>query len=253
MPLKPHLMILGSHHMANPGRDRANMQADDVLAPKRQQEITVLVAALAAFNPTKIAVEVAFKWNEQLNAEYRKYVDEERPLGRGEAEQIGFRLARQLGHERIYGVDWNEAPAAPRDAWDYDAFAKRAGDETRLRDIEAQFVERTKRLEERLTSAHLMDFYYDMNLPETLRQENRTYFDIAQIGSDHDYVGANWVQHWYGRNLKIFVNLTRITESSSDRILVLYGAGHAWPLNQILVDSGTYEMVSPLQYLRRST
>jgi hypothetical protein len=43
--------------MANPGRDIFNMQADDVLSPKRQQEIAQIVEVLKKFQPTKIAVE----------------------------------------------------------------------------------------------------------------------------------------------------------------------------------------------------
>ena len=43
--------------MANPGHDIHNMQADDVLAAKRQQEIAQLIAVLKKFNPTKVAIE----------------------------------------------------------------------------------------------------------------------------------------------------------------------------------------------------
>ena len=43
--------------MSNPGHDTFNMQADDVLAPKRQAEIAEVIAALKNFHPTKVAVE----------------------------------------------------------------------------------------------------------------------------------------------------------------------------------------------------
>jgi hypothetical protein len=36
---RPEILVLGTYHMANPGHDIHNMQADDVLSPKRQQEI----------------------------------------------------------------------------------------------------------------------------------------------------------------------------------------------------------------------
>src|ERR1035438_8610935 len=39
---KPQVMVLGTYHMANPGRDIYNMQADDVRSPKRQQELAQL-------------------------------------------------------------------------------------------------------------------------------------------------------------------------------------------------------------------
>ena len=46
---RAEILVLGTYHMANPGRDIFNTQADDVLAAKRQKEIatdkTDLVAA----------------------------------------------------------------------------------------------------------------------------------------------------------------------------------------------------------------
>src|SRR5580698_10721136 len=54
---RPEILVLGTYHMANPGRDVYNMQADDVLSPKRQQEIAELLEVLKKFRPTKIAIE----------------------------------------------------------------------------------------------------------------------------------------------------------------------------------------------------
>src|SRR5437867_12175399 len=56
---RAEVLVLGVYHMANPARDVFDMQADDVLAPQRQQEIAELAAVLKKFQPTKIAVEAA--------------------------------------------------------------------------------------------------------------------------------------------------------------------------------------------------
>lgn len=40
---KAKIMVLGSYHMANPGADVFNMQADDVLSTHRQKEMEELV------------------------------------------------------------------------------------------------------------------------------------------------------------------------------------------------------------------
>ena len=56
---RAEVLVLGVYHMANPGRDIFNMHVDDVLAPKRQQEIAELAAVLKKFQPTKIAVVTA--------------------------------------------------------------------------------------------------------------------------------------------------------------------------------------------------
>src|SRR6266545_1871452 len=54
---KPEVLVVGVYHMSNPGRDVFNMKADDVLAPKRQREITELIEVLKKFQPTKVAIE----------------------------------------------------------------------------------------------------------------------------------------------------------------------------------------------------
>jgi hypothetical protein len=55
--MRAEVLVLGVYHMANPGHDIFNMDADDVLSPKRQLEIAELAAVLKKFKPTKIAVE----------------------------------------------------------------------------------------------------------------------------------------------------------------------------------------------------
>src|SRR2546426_6750864 len=57
VPARAEVLVLGVYHMSNPGHDIFNMQADDVLAPKRQAEITQVMAALKKIQPTKIAPE----------------------------------------------------------------------------------------------------------------------------------------------------------------------------------------------------
>ena len=41
---KAHVLVLGTFHMANPGRDIFNLKVDDVLTEKRQKEIAETVA-----------------------------------------------------------------------------------------------------------------------------------------------------------------------------------------------------------------
>ena len=49
--------------------------------------------------------------------------------------------------------------------------------------------------------------------------------------------------------MKIYVNLTRITESADDRILLIIGGGHVYLIQQFLEESGDYIIESPLKYL----
>jgi hypothetical protein len=95
------VLVLGVYHMANRGRDIFNMKADDVLAPNRQAEIAQLIEVLKRFRPTRIAVERDV-WDERIARDRADYVAGKHELTRNEIEQIGFRLARELGHESVY-------------------------------------------------------------------------------------------------------------------------------------------------------
>ena len=101
---KTQLMLLGSYHMSNPGADQFNLESDDVLLPKRQAEIEDVVKKLAEFKPTKIAIEAPFGDSATL-ARYQNYLAGTHELRRSEEEQIGFRLAKMLGHQSIYPID----------------------------------------------------------------------------------------------------------------------------------------------------
>ena len=267
MTKKPTIMILGSSHLANPGADAFNFRMDDVLAPKRQREIEQLVAQLKSFRPTKIALEADERFDSEINTNYRGYLEGTYELKRGEGDQIGFRLAKQMGHPKLYGVDyWPEQnPFFPddfdSDLIDVDKFAKAHNQEHLLPSIEdlaAPDAKITRQEEdgrvwiESGKYVPIVDMYIQHNEPEGIRSDHQLYLrKIARIGLGDQYPGANWVAHsWYARNLKIFVNLTRITESVDDRILLIIGAGHVFLVQQFLEDSGDYIVESPLKYLK---
>ena len=87
---RPEILVLGTYHMANPGHDIHNMQADDVLSSKRQREIAQLIEILKKFHPTKIAIE-AEVGSKQAQQEYSDYLAGKYTLTRDETDQIGYR------------------------------------------------------------------------------------------------------------------------------------------------------------------
>ena len=257
MTQKPTIMILGSGHLANPGMDSFNYKMDDVLAPKRQQEIEQLVTQLRAFQPTKIALEADPSRAPKVNASYRDYLKGTYELQRNEGDQIGYRLAKQMGHPKVYCVDywddWYKAFPIDTDKIDYDTFAKEHNVDYRLKSAPTegkitQDKDGTVWIEPEKYEP-IIDMYIRLNQPEGRLADHQGYLRIARIGLGREYPGANWVWYWYERNLKTFVHLTRITESADDRILLIIGAGHVYLIQQFLEDSGDYIVESPLKYL----
>ncbi len=255
--MKPTIMVLGSGHLSNPGMDSFNYKMDDVRAPKRQCEIQQLVTQLKAYQPTKIALEADPSRDAKVNASYRDYLGGTYELQRNEGDQIGYRLAKQMGHPKLYCVDywddWYKAFPVDDDKVDYDTFAKTHNMDYLL-DPEPTEGKITQDKDgtiwiEAETYEPIVDMYIRINRPEGRLADHQGYLRTARIGLGSEYPGANWVWYWYERNLKIFVNLTRITESADDRILLIIGAGHVYLVQQFLEESGNYIVESPLKYL----
>lgn len=244
---RPALMVLGVPHFANPGRDLVNRRVEDVLAEPRQREIESLVSQLAAFKPTVIAVEWPADKQAALDDRYRAYREGKYVLGRHEIDQVGLRLAARLGLGHVVAADWNLAGPGDADSYDWPAYASSSGQQTVLDAI----VDPTRTLGDTpLGNLTIGGWLRRMNEPETLAASHRNYFDIAVIGDAKAQPGAAWVGHWYARNLRIFATLSGLVNNRDDRVLAIYGAGHAYLLNQFSSESGAFEVVPVSQWLK---
>lgn len=95
---KARVLVLGVFHMANPGRDMFNLQVDDVLAPKRQKELSELAETLKKFQPTKIALESPVG-GEKIRKQYNDYLAGNYSLTRSEGPcGQGIRAQTDLWH-----------------------------------------------------------------------------------------------------------------------------------------------------------
>ena len=242
-------LFLGSYHMANHNRDVHNTHADDVLAAKRQQEITEVAKLLERYRPTKIMVEADPSSQAKLDAEFAASCKGDRPLGRDEIEQVGYRVACDLGLSGVIGVNWNElGPISDEASVDYAAAIERHGQQQqRARDM-ATGNAQAARDQAVLDHGSIGDMLRHLNSPEWLAANARAYFHIGLYGTADDPAGANWMMLWFGRNQMIFNNIVRHTESG-DRVLVVYGAGHGNLLRQFAAGSGFYRLEDTERWL----
>jgi len=237
------ILILGTYHFANPGRDIVKTEVTDILSPASQDQVGRVVDALARFRPTKIAIERLPAAAGQVDSVYAAYRHGTHSLSRSETQQLGFRLAARLGHRRLYPIDHGgefpfEAMMQYAQAHDT-AFVRFVGQELARITAEADRQQRDNSVGEILRQ---------MNDPETLAGGHGTYVRFAQVGAADTYVGADLLAKWYERNIRIFANLQRLVEPG-DRILVLYGAGHAPILRELVTYHPAMILVDPLPYL----
>jgi hypothetical protein len=228
---KPEVLVLGTYHMANPGRDLFNMKADDVLAAKRQAEIAELIAVLKKFQPTKVAIES--DPNGPRVGQYADYLAGKRVLTSNEIEQIGFRLAKEMGHKAIYPVDVDGDFPFPRVV----NYAKGSGRSKDLDAIMGEIGIMVKAQDEYLASHTILETLLYMNADAKVADDMGFYYRESHFGEPGDWPGADLVSDWFRRNMRIYTNLTQLVDSPNERILVIYGNGHlGWLRNNVASD-----------------
>ncbi|MGE8206998.1 DUF5694 domain-containing protein [Heyndrickxia sp. NPDC080065] len=241
-------LLLGTYHMSNPGLDIHNAKADDVLAPKRQQELKEVVERLKLFNPTKVAIEALVDSNEALNKDYHSYLSGDFTLTANEIHQLGFRTAAELGHERIYPVDWNEwtGGISLGDVYDY---AKLHLPEM-YKHFNSVGEENIDGFQKAQSVNTIRELLLECNNHNGMQRDlEKYYMNIARVGDGKNNIGVDWLcNYWYRRNMIIYTNISRIS-STEDRILVIYGAGHMHLLTQFMKESGIFSLEPVEKYL----
>jgi hypothetical protein len=212
--------------MANPGHDIFNMAADDPLAPGRQREIAELAEALRKFKPTKIAVE--HDSQTKLSARYEKYLAGSYVLTANETDQIGLRLAKELGHGTIYAVDADGDFPFQRVV----NFAKATGQSARLDAMMGEVGEIVKAQGQFLKNHTVLQTLLYMNSDAKVAQDVGFYYLEARYGEPGDYAGPDLLAEWYRRNVRIYNNVAKLIASPDDHVLVIFGAGHLGWLRQ---------------------
>ena len=255
---KAKAIILGVFHFSNPGLDSyKEIFSFDILEDKRQKELDILLDKIAKYKPTKILIESnRIKSDSILNVLYQNYLIGKYDISnkRSEDFQLGFKLAKKLGHTRIYASDANAEWFGDSLDWDnYDAvtYLKSRGqyEKSHRYDYESFF-----RLSDSLKSVQsLMDYFIMTNNPQNRLKDHQAYLTETILeGAGDNYVGADAVARWYRRNLRIFANAYDLTDfDKEDRLLLIYGAGHVWQLRQLFIDSPDYEYIEVNEYLSK--
>ena len=220
-PARAEVLVLGVYHMSNPGHDIFNMQADDVLVPKRQAEIAQVIAALKKFHPTKIAVE-ADVFGDRIPKRYAEYLAAKYELSRNEIDQIGLRLAKELGHKTVYPVDVDGEFPFQRIV----NYAKASGRSKELDAMMGEIGGMVKAQNAYLASHTVLETLLYMNADTKIAEDMGFYYRQAHFGEPYDWAGADLIADWFRRNIRIYSNVVHIVDSPEDRVLVIFGAGH---------------------------
>lgn len=240
------VMVLGSYHFGNPGQDIVNTQVDDVLSPRRQAELLALTRQLARFRPTKLMVErEADQFPGQQLPAYAAWRAGQRREVRNEVEQVGYRLAEQLGHEAVYGVDADGD--FPFEA--VQNFAKQHGQEAQLQAQLDALQRRNKAVEQSLAHASISQLLAAFNRPQAILADHQFNSIALRYGRAAEQPGAELYGQWALRNARICARIVQLSQPG-DRLLVLFGAGHSYWLRQCVQEQPGWRLVEALPYLQ---
>jgi hypothetical protein len=252
-PAPIEIMILGTYHMGNPGRDVVNMEADDVTRPQRQAELRAVVDSLARWQPTRVLVEAERPAPFTLDR-YRSFRLEDLATNRNEIAQIGYRLARQLGHQEVYAFDESGGEGEP-EYFQFGRIQAWATEHGRGQMIESMLAYFRNSVAEdgRAQSSHnIAQLLLRQNDPERDRRNHALgHYTFLSLGDADNQVGAEFNSYWYMRNAKMFAKIALIAQPG-DRVLVLVGAGHRYWLTHFADLTPGFVQVDPRPWLQRA-
>ena len=244
------VLLLGTHHMANPGQDLVNAEAEDVTTPRHQAELEALAARLAEFAPTVIAVEREPDEPSLIDPVYETFTREDLKTNRNERAQIGYRLASDLGLEHVYAVDVGEGEIPFFPFEDVQAYEEKYGPEGKIEELVGWIsteMEEFSDMQDTATISELLAWQNDAD--RATEQHQLFYYGLMDMANSEAQPGARLNYGWYARNALIFANVTRVAKPG-DRVLLIYGAGHNYWLRHFLQNTPGFEYVDPLPYLR---
>ena len=253
-PQRPvQVMVLGSYHFGNPGRDKVNAHVDDVTTPQRQHELEALADAIAEFKPTRVMVEAQRPGPTYDVTDFATFTPSLLKTDRDERIQIGYRIAERAGLRSVQGIDEQPDKSEP----DYfpigrvEAYAKAHGQKAYL-DAAFATVQASARMfeaEQATTSIPRMLIRY--NDPSTPMGGQDSYYSLLRLGDGNEQPGADLNAMWYLRNAKIFAKLINVAKPG-DRVLVVYGAGHGYWLRHFASTTPGYSSIDVRPYLEKA-
>ncbi len=247
------VMVLGAYHFGNPGLDINNVKADSVLTPARQQQLQRVAAALAAFRPTHVMVEMQSEAPDLGVAEFTRFGDAMLASEANEIVQIGYRTARLAGLKTVNGIDERPKAGEP-DYFPFDKVqeaAEKFGQTAALDATNVPVKLWLKGFEAAQKTRSVGQLLVMMNTPGTAVYGMDSYYGILTIGDHDNQAGADLNAAWYLRNAKIFGKLMSLVKPG-DRVLVVYGGGHGYWLRHFARETPGFRNVDVLPYLAKA-
>jgi hypothetical protein len=238
---KKQILVIGTFHFSNPGRDVTKVKTFNVMSERSQQELENISNRIKDFGPDKIFVEWNHEQQPALDAYYKRDTDSLLKENTNEIVQLALRSAKKLKHKTLYAIDYNNA------LFPYDSLIEAmqyAGQQEMIALDDIRRKEYESGQNKKITSYTLTELLLDINSPEEDNENLGWYITFANRGGNKDsFAGAYLVSEWYRRNIYMYSQLQKITSAEDDKVMVLLGAGHTALLRDLIRHDATFEIV----------
>jgi len=245
------IFLLGTFHF--------NQDSTDFFTEDSQRQLRILNENLMNFAPGAVCVETPTQAQGILDVAYSALPIEifddyetmrnsivgkaflfgkERVLSyQNETVQIGIRLAKSLGLDKIHAID--EVLELP---------GFEIPEELKPKHEQHMNWMNNDKIAPTSTHGTLYDKITFLNQDEWSYRNHQLYINNNVVGAGNTHEGANYFGEWYKRNLRIFANLQKLCETHK-RIFSVYGAGHLYILRELINACEYMELVDWREYL----
>lgn len=238
------VMVVGTFHFDYPGLDVQKTLKEneiDVLKEPKKSELTDLVEYIKKFRPNKIAIEAFPNWN--ATDKFKKYKTGEFRDKRDERYQLAMRIADDLRLDTLYSIDsWSMSEDLLKIDSTYMENLYEGFDFQSMDPYEKYAKNWLDEKDKLAVDMHLLDYFKLTNSRESHEYGYGLYL-IGDFKLDNERGADILSSWWYNRNVRIFRKLQTITENENDRILMIFGNGHAAVLRQLIECSPEYEFI----------
>jgi hypothetical protein len=223
------VMLFGTFHFQDAGEDVVKNKDVDIFTPESQEYLLGLTQRLAEFKPTRVLLEYNPDNDEKINEQYREYLAGNFELPANEIFQLGFRIAKQSGHERVYSFDNRDVEWRAEAMFEY----AKQHDSPEMKTFDEIIQQITAESEQARSTLPLAGLLKQQNDPAQERRNMDLYLATNAIGAGDGYSGAIASASWWERNFYMYANIQKLA-APGERIIAIGGTGHMAILKQLL-------------------
>lgn len=241
---KGEVLLLSTFHFQNPSLDAVKNRVHNVSQKESQEYLDKLSQRLSEWEPTKVLLEYNPNSQQKINGRLQSYLTKDNfELSLSEVEQIGFRVAKRSGLNKVNSFDNRETPWLSEDLLEeIDQYPI----------IKNKFEKAISEMSERETRVHsnyeLRDILIHYNSREMDHVNKSLYLLTNQVGAEGSFSGANAAASWWHRNFKMLAIIQKYAKEG-ERVLVVGGQGHIAVIRELIAHDSDIKIIEVKNYL----